>query len=75
MNEEQLNELDQFLMGDNDEPAGDNFDNLNIDADVIQKYLKLESRRSTAWANQSNSGSNAKANSQNVGTKGFRGLP
>jgi len=55
-------------MGDNEEPA-DNFVNLNIDADVIEKYLKLESRRSNAWANQSNSGSNAKANSRNTTSK------
>ena len=52
-------------MGDNDDTAP-NFDGLNIDADVIEKYLKLESRRSNAWANQSNTGSNAKVDSRNT---------
>jgi len=43
MNMEQLNELDNFLMGEDDD-AMPNLENLNIDDDVIAKYLKLESR-------------------------------
>jgi hypothetical protein len=46
MNMEQLNEIDKFLMEEDDDVIPD-FTNLKWSPGVIEEYLRLESKRST----------------------------
>lgn len=48
MNMDEMNEIDKFLMEDNEDNEVPDFSNLKVAPDVIEKYLQLESKRSTA---------------------------
>jgi hypothetical protein len=48
MNMDEMNEIDKFLMEDNEEDEPPDFSNLKVAPDVIEKYLQLESKRSNA---------------------------
>jgi len=48
MNMDEMNEIDKFLMEDNEDNEAPDFSNLKVAPDVIEKYLQLESKRSNA---------------------------
>ena len=50
-----MEDLDKFLMEDNEDINFENIEKLNVDEQTIQKYLQLESKRSRV-SKRSNSG-------------------
>ena len=58
MNMDEMNEIDKFLMEDNEDNESPDFSNLKVGPDVIEKYLQLESKRSNAGGINKNSSRN-----------------